>query len=65
MAEKLRRQLLSMEQQNEQLLEKVRNFPCLYDKTKKTDKDKNVCLNAWKAVCLDPQFLETLFFLGY
>lgn len=39
MVKKLRSQPLSMKE-NEQLSEKVRNCPCLYDKTKKSHKDK-------------------------
>lgn len=39
MVKKLRSQPLSMKE-NEQLSEKVRNYPCLYDKTKKSHKDK-------------------------
>lgn len=40
--------------------EKVRNCPCLHDKTKKESyKDKKNCFNAWKAIRSDLEFLET------
>ena len=69
MVKKLRSQPLSMKE-NEQLSEKVRNYPCLYDKTKKSHKGKNICFNAWRAVCLDLKFLEAgknnkYFFYGF
>ena len=35
---------------DEKLSELVRRFPCLYDKTKKDYKDKNVVANAWETV---------------
>ena len=35
-------------QENEELAETVRTFPCLYDKSKKEYNDKNVAQNAWK-----------------
>ena len=37
-------------QENEELAEAVRTFPCLYGKSKKEYKDKNVVQNAWKEV---------------
>ena len=37
-------------QENEELAETVRTFPCLYSKSKKEYKDKNVVQNAWKEV---------------
>ena len=48
MADK-RRTALSL-QENEELAEAVRTFPCLYDKSKKDYKYKNVVQNAWKEV---------------
>ena len=48
MAEK-QRTALSL-QENEEFVETVRTFPCLYDKSKKEYKDKNVVQNAWKEV---------------
>ena len=44
MADKSRLASLSLEE-NEQLSEVVREFPCLYDKSKKEYKDKNVVKN--------------------
>ena len=44
MADKSRLASLSLEE-NEQLSEVVREFPCLNDKTKKEYKDKNVVEN--------------------
>ena len=56
MAEK-QRTALSL-QENEELVETVRTFPCLYDKSKKEYKDKNVVQNAWKEVVDQPDFIE-------
>ena len=49
MADKIRRQALTV-QENEELAEVIRKYPCLYDKSKKEHKDKNVTENAWKEV---------------
>ena len=49
MAEKIRRQALSI-QENELLSVEVRKYPCLYDKSKKEYRDKIVVANAWKEV---------------
>ena len=49
MADKIRRQPLTV-QENEELAEVIRKYPCLYDKSKKEYKDKNVTENAWKEV---------------
>ena len=43
---------------NEELAETVRTFPCLYDKSKKEYKDKNVVQNAWKEVADQLDFIE-------
>ena len=34
---------------DEQLMELVQNFPCIYNKRLKDDKDRRVKQNAWKA----------------
>ena len=47
-------------EENKQHSEKVRSYRCLYDKTKKSYKDKNICFNAWRVVCSDLAFLETV-----
>ena len=38
-------------QEYEELAETVREYPCLYDKTKKECKNKIVTENAWKGSC--------------
>ena len=48
---------LSLEEK-EQLVEVVRTYPCLYDKSKKECKDKNVCENAWEKVIEKLEFIE-------
>ena len=45
-------------QENEELAETVRTFPCLYGKSKKEYKDKNVVQNAWKEVADQLDFIE-------
>ena len=57
MAEKLRRSALSV-QENEELAEAVRKYPCLYDKSKKEYKDKIVTSNAWNEVANQLQFIN-------
>ena len=56
MAETKRSLSLSIED-NERLSEVVRQFPCLYDKSKKEYKDKNVVENAWKNVAQNLDFI--------
>ena len=56
MADK-RRTALSL-QENEELAEAVRTFPCLYGKSKKEYKDKNVVQNTWKEVADQLDFIE-------
>ena len=55
MSEKIRRQALSIEE-NELLSETIRRYPCLYDKSKKEYKDKNVVANAWREVADQLEF---------
>ena len=55
MADKSRLASLSLEE-NEQLSEVVREFPCLNDKSKKEYKDKNVVENIWKQVAKKLEF---------
>ena len=55
MAEKIRRQALSI-QENELLSETVRKNTCLYDKSRKEYKDKIVVTNAWKEVADQLEF---------
>lgn len=55
MAEKIRRQALSI-QENELLSETVRKYACLYDKSRKEYKDKIVVTNAWKEVADQLEF---------
>ena len=45
-------------QEYEELSEAVRGYPCLYDKSKKEYKDKNVTENAWKEVAKCLSFIE-------
>ena len=56
MAEK-QRTALSL-QENEELVETVRTFPCLYDISKKEYKDKNIVHNTWKEVADQLDFIE-------
>ena len=57
MADKSRLASLSLEE-NEQLSEGVREFPCLCDKSKKEYKGKNVVESAWKPVAEKLEFLS-------
>ena len=57
MADKYRLESLSLEK-NEQLSEVVREFHCLYDKSKKEYKDKNIVENAWELVAEKLEFLS-------
>ena len=57
MADKIRRQALTV-QENEELAEVIRKYPCLYDKSKKEHKDKNVTENAWKEVADQLDFIQ-------
>ena len=57
MADKIRRQALSV-QENEELAEVVRKYPCLYDKSRKEYKDKTVVENAWKEVADQLDFMQ-------
>ena len=52
-----RRAALSL-QKNEELAEAVWSFPCLYDRSKKEYKDKNVSMTAWKEVSDWLDFIE-------
>ena len=45
-------------QEYEELAESVRKYPCLYDKSKKEYKDRNVVSNAWRKVAEDLDFVE-------
>ena len=45
-------------QENSELAETVRTFSCLYDKSKKEYKGKNVVQNAWKEVADQLDFIE-------
>ena len=56
-ADKIRRQALSV-QENEELAEVVRKYPCLYDKSRKEYKDKTVVENAWKEVANQLDFIQ-------
>ena len=56
MAEK-ERTALSL-QENEELVETVQTFPCLYDTSKKEYKDKNIAHNTWKEVADQLDFIE-------
>ena len=58
MADKIRRQALTL-QENEELAEVIRRYPCLYDKSRKEYKDKNVAENAWKEVVNQLDFIES------
>ena len=42
----------------EQLAEIVKAFPCLYDKTKKGCKEKDVVTNVWNSVANQLDFIE-------
>ena len=57
MADKIRRQALTV-QENEELAEVIRKYPCLFDKSKKECKDKNVTENAWKEVADQLDFIQ-------
>ena len=54
---KIRRQALTI-QENEELAEAVRKYPCLYDKSKKENRDKIVTENAWKGVADQLEFIS-------
>ena len=45
-------------QENEELAGAFQTFPCLYGKSKKEYKDKNVVQNAWKEVADQLDFIE-------
>ena len=51
MADK-RRTALSL-QENEELAETIRTFPCLYDKSKKEYKDRNVFIMFLNAITIE------------
>ena len=51
MADK-RRTVLSL-QENEELAETIRTFPCLYDKSKKEYKDRNVFIMFLNAITIE------------
>ena len=57
MTDKIRRQALTV-QENEEFAEVIRKYPCLYDKSKKEYKDKNVTENAWKVVADQLDFIQ-------
>ena len=57
MPDKIRRQALTV-QENEELVEVIRKYPCLYDKSKKEYKDKNVTKNAWIEVADQLDFIQ-------
>ena len=57
MADKIRRQALSV-QENEELAEVARKYPCLYDKSRKECKDKSVVKNAWKEIADQLDFMQ-------
>ena len=46
-------------QEEELLSEEVRAFSCLYDKTRKAYKERDVVRNAWNSVADKLDFLET------
>ena len=51
------KKILSLEEK-EQLAEAVRTYPCLYDKSKKEYKSKNLCENAWGTAIKKLEFIE-------
>ena len=57
MPDKIRRQALTV-QENEELVEVIRKYPCLYDKSKKEYKDKNITKNAWIEVADQLDFIQ-------
>ena len=57
MADKIRRQALTV-QENEELAEVIRKYPCLYHDSKKEYKDKNVMEKAWKEVADQLDFIQ-------
>ena len=57
MTDKIRGQALSV-QENEELAEIVRKYPCLYDKSRKEYKDKTVVENASKEVADQLDFIQ-------
>ena len=57
MPDKIRRQALTV-QENEELVEVIRKYPCLYDKSKKEYKDKYVTKNAWIEVADQLDFIQ-------
>ena len=54
---KIRRQALTI-QENGELAEAVRKYPCLFEKSKKEYKDKIVTENAWKEVADQLEFIS-------
>ena len=46
-------------QEEELLAEEVRNYPCLYDKRKKSYHDSDVVRNAWNKVAENLQVFES------
>ena len=57
LADKIKRQALTV-QENEELAEVIRKYPCLYDKSKKEYKDEIVTENAWKEVADQLDFIQ-------
>ena len=45
-------------QEEELLSEEVQFFPCLYDRTQKSYKEKDVVRNAWNSVAEKLEFIE-------
>ena len=45
-------------QENEELAEVIRKYPCLHDKSKKEYKDKTVVENGWKEVADQLDFIQ-------
>ena len=44
--------------EDELLSEKVRSYPCLYDKSSKSYKEKDVIKNAWTKIAEQLDFIE-------
>ena len=51
------KKILSL-QEDELLSEEVRSFPCVYDKSQKGYKEKDVVRNAWSKVAEKLDFIE-------
>ena len=49
-------------QEEEILMKLIRNYPCLYDKSKMSQKERDVNRNAWSKVTLKLNFIQNFIY---